>query len=202
MPVYLTSSHNYPYISSASNESSNLLSGLSSTDWPYSSGITNNPTSAYQPTENFWQHTNPYPALPSNLGQDTDLNNAIQPHAVPQTGATSARNRSGASNYLGSRPVIQRRNMQDYPSPQLSDVSGPVNPTYPAFGPRMMTSPSMPLVKSPSISGSSISRRSLNLDREPLRNEAGAFSCDHANCAKNPPVFPRKCEWRQVLHTN
>ncbi|KAL9126502.1 MAG: hypothetical protein Q9217_004448 [Psora testacea] len=57
----------------------------------------------------------------------------------------------------------------------------------------------MPLVKSPSVSGSSTSRQSISRDREPQRNAAGAFYCDHADCAHDPPIFARKCEWRQVL---
>ncbi|KAL9101576.1 MAG: hypothetical protein Q9163_003176 [Psora crenata] len=189
----------YPYISASSNRLSNLLSEPSSFGWPYTSGITNTPVSVLNVGESLWQPTTPFPGHHNNPGPTAEPNTALQPYGVPQARQTQVRNGGGVLNHLESNLRVQRRNMQDYPSPELSELSDPVNQTYSGLGTGIMSSPSMPLVKSPSASGSSTSRRSINRDREPLRNAAGTFYCDHADCAHDPPNFARKSEWRQVL---
>ena len=195
MPAYRNNPTAYQYISTLSYEPSDLVSDPSPVGWPYTSAINIAQRPALDSQESLWQCANIFSAPSANIRQRRDPITAPQPYVVPPAGPSPATS-SGTSNRQGFYPLIQRRNMQDYPSPELSDVSGPVNPTYPAFESKTMNSPSVPLVASPSISGSSTSRISTKRDREPQRNEGGAIYCDHADCANAPPVFARKCEWR------
>lgn len=57
-------------------------------------------------------------------------------------------------------------------------------------------SPSNPFDLSPSLDNSSESRRNSGLAREPPRDQDGNMICDHPKCAKKPPIFARKCEWK------
>ena len=58
------------------------------------------------------------------------------------------------------------------------------------------TSPPAQTQTSPSIGQSSGSRRdSISLTQDPPRNNYNQIYCDNIECAANPPIFSRKCEW-------
>ena len=197
LPAFSTSVATYPYISASGVETSDPFSGSPLGVWPQTSGTNTVSTPvfnhiAWQPTNTRF-HAVTY--VPNNNEGDPS---SFLPDAVSQ--ARSIQTGTGRTlNRLGYNAGLSKRNMQDYPSPQLSDISGPVDPTYPAFPSRMMTSPNMTIMKTPSISGSPESNRSAARDREPPRNVAGALFCNHPECSSKPPVFARKCEWRYAI---
>ena len=184
-----------PYINATSSVSSDLFPAVL---WPYNQGITQGidqyQPPAYAPGYTPWQSVyNPVLAASS---QRTRTDPSLQsygpprPVAKPQAAARSL-------GHLGFGLELQMHDMNNYPSPH-SDVSGQTSSSCLSVLPHAMTSPSMPLVASPSVAGSSDFRHSSRRSQEPPRNVEGIMYCDHRECADNPPVFPRKCEWRYV----
>ena len=195
-----TSASTFPYINVSSDEHSALFSTPSFDIWPYSSGINPSSVPAFDPNTTFWQEPNV-----SNVQQNLIASPSYQTYVVqPINQATTPHTTSAGQQALSVAPPgfrainaqTARRNMQDYPSPQLSDVSGQGDPSYAAFHTKMMASPSAAsLLKSPSASGSSSSLRTIERFREPQRDAQGAYICDDLSCAHDPPTFVRKCEW-------
>jgi len=93
------------------------------------------------------------------------------------------------------------QSMQDYPSPH-SNVSEQTTSSCLSVLPGAMMSPGRPMVASPSmvpsLGGSTNSRESSRRSTEPPRNAQGVLYCSHRDCAQQPPVFSRKCEWTSV----
>ncbi|KAG8526747.1 uncharacterized protein KY384_008176 [Bacidia gigantensis] len=175
-----TSASPYSYISVSSDESSDLFPSPAPEGWPYLSGISPATVPAFQPT-NFWSSPGTFAAPNLTAIQNIEQPISLQPYALPQARTTQA-GRGGTPNRLGFGGLgSQRRNMQDYPSPQLSDVSGQADPSYAAFQPQIMATPDTGLMKSPSLS------------------RTGEYFCNHPSCALKPPRFSRKCEWSKHM---
>ena len=205
--IVSTSASTFPYINVSSDEHSDLFSPASLGIWPQTSGI--NPSAAataFDPGTVYWQTTsNNVTNLPNAPQQNVITGPSYPPYVVPPFNEATTPRPMGAGPHRpsvsqasihGVNAPTPRRNMQDYPSPQLSDISGQGDPSFPAFHSKMMASPSAAsLMKSPSASGSSSSLRTIERIREPLRNAQGAFICDDLSCAHDPPTFARKCEW-------
>ena len=194
-PLYQASISASPYITGTSSVSSDFFPAVS---WPYSQGITQginqDQPPAYAPSYTPWQSTyNPVENITVSA-QRSRSDPSFQSYGPPQQVA----NPQAAATSLGSLGFglgLQMHDITNYPSPH-SDVSGQTTSSCLSVLPRAMTSPSMPLVASPSLAGSSNSRHSSRRSQEPPRNMEGMTYCDNSECADNPPVFSRKCEWR------
>ena len=184
------------YISAPSAASSNPFAGPPPGIWPVTSGINSGNAPAYDTGRSLYQAPTPVGSL-NSITQH--IGSSWKPYVVPKSTPNPAGRGVTPNLSQAIFPSQQRRNMQDYPSPQMSDVSGPMDPSYSAYQSRIMTSPSRTLIKSPSISGFSTETPSFDHEREPLRNAAGSYYCSHPACADKPPVFPRKCEWTLVF---
>ncbi|KAL2038185.1 hypothetical protein N7G274_009133 [Stereocaulon virgatum] len=187
-----------PYINATSSVSSDLFPAVS---WPYNQGITQG-IDQYQPPAHTlgytpWQSVyNPVENLTAS-SQRTRTDPSLQSYGPPRPVATP-RAAARSLGHLGFGLELQMHGVNNYPSPH-SDVSGPTSSSCLSMLPHAMTSPSMPLVASPSVAGSSDFRRSSRRSQEPPRNVQGIMYCDHRECADNPPVFPRKCEWSKHM---
>ena len=185
-----------PYINATSSVSSDLFPAVS---WPYNQGITQGidqyqpPAYAlgYTPWQSVYKPVENLAASSQRTRTDPSLQSYDPPRpvATPQAAARSL-------GHLGFGLELQMHDINNYPSPH-SDVSGQTSSSCLSVLPAI-TSPSMPLVASPSVAGSSDFRHSSRRSQEPPRNNEGIMYCDHRECADNPPVFPRKCEWRYV----
>lgn len=196
---YATSVPSYPHINAPRNSSSDLYP-TSTVTWPYCQGIDPSPSPAYAPSYTSWQAHSPFDptASVSTTPQRTDRSNTVQPYAqriqtantgIPQVAA-------GSLGSLGFGLGLHMSDMQDYPSPG-SSTSGQTNSSYVSVLPPNVLSPSMPLMPSPSVVGSTVSRQSSRRSQEPPRNAEGLLYCNHTDHAQQQaPVFSRKCEWR------
>lgn len=196
---YPTSVISYPYISAPSSSSSDLFP-TSTVTWPYCQGINPASSPAYAPNYTPWQTQSPFDPTGSlaTTSQRTDRSNTVHPYAqgtqtantgIPQVAA-------GSLGSLGFGLGLQISDMQDYPSPG-SSTSGQTASSYIPVLPPSILSPGMPLMPSPSVAESTVSRQSSRRSQEPPRNAEGLLYCDHAEHAQQqPPVFSRKCEWR------
>lgn len=194
----VSSSSYSSYISPSPNVSSDLFPAAT---WPYPQGnnsLTPDPvvtcSATYAPTYTPWQPSDSYGGAVAQSPYSAHTSTLIQPHrfrpqdrSVPSTGG----NLGGLGFPIGS----ELRNMQDYPSPQQSDVSGPTrSSTLTAFQGSMM-SPSIPIVASPSIAGSSNSQHSSVRSLQAVREADGLYHCSMPRCIDTPRAFNRKCEW-------
>lgn len=199
---YATSVVPYPYISAPLNSSSDLYSTSTNT-WPYSQGINPIPPQAYAPSYNHLQTQLPFDPSGSvtTTPQHTDRSNIVQPYAQRIQTANTA-NPQQAAGSLGSLAFglgLHMTDMQDYPSPG-SSTSGQTTSSYLSVLPPNVLSPGIALMPSPSVAESTGSRQSDRRSQEPPRNAEGLLYCDHAEHAQmQPPVFPRKCEWRKHM---
>lgn len=190
-PLYQAIISASPYIKGTSSVSSDLFPAVC---WPYSQGINQDQPSAYAPSYTPWQSKYNSVENITASAQRSRSDPSFQSYGPPQQVA----NPQAAARGLGSLGFglgLQMHDITSYPSPH-SDVSGQMTSSCLSVLPRAMTSPSMPLVVSPSVAGSSNSRHSSRRSQEPPRNMEGMMYCDNPECADNPPVFPRKCEWR------
>ena len=180
--------------------------------WPYSPG--SNPTAidVNTATSHLWH------AAPNNRTSFTETPHGVEsfspidPYATPigrqqyqqqqqpQQQLQTPTSQSAGSSTLDSLgfhlPPQLQTNMQNYPSPQYSDVSGPTFRAHQKMVQGAIVSPRMPVAASPSIAGSSESRQSSHKSLEPTRNAQGVLFCSHPEHGFNAPTFARKCEWR------
>ncbi|KAL8673972.1 MAG: hypothetical protein Q9168_001615 [Polycauliona sp. 1 TL-2023] len=85
--------------------------------------------------------------------------------------------------------------MQNYPSPH-SDVSkDEIRPSNFSVLPSNNISPSMMFAASPTIASHPSQASPGRRSEEPPRNSSGRITCLHPSCARELPVFGRKCEW-------
>lgn len=137
-------------------------------------------TSAYQNFGNWLPFLDQEePQILPTTAQRTQTQGRIQPYGFNQNGAPLNQERRTFEIGLGLEVP-----MRDYPSPH-SD--GSVQGTS-------HVSPSMPYqpssaVESPENEGST---RSADL----ARNDDGQLYCIHKECASQPPVFARRCEYK------
>ena len=186
------------YITATPAALSTPFAGPASGNWPITSGINTENAPLYDTGRSFYQVPTPIGYLDS-ITQQIGSVHSWKPYVVPKSIPNPSRRGVTPTRSGATFPSQQRRNMQDYPSPQMSDISCQMDPSYLACQSRIMTSPSRTLIKSPSISGFSTGTQSIDHEREPLRNAAGSYYCSHPACADKPPVFPRKCEWTLVF---
>ena len=196
-PAVSSSDSTFSYINVPSNASPNIFSSPSFELWPYTSGITPAQVPALHTDSSIWQTPQVQEPQILDVYSSVNSNQSFQPYVVPQANTPQARSGSTPNSRLGYTLGIQsaKRNMQDYPSPQLSDP-GQIDPSYAPFQPKVMASPGgISLIRSPSISGSSSSPRAFDVTRGAPRNHVGLLVCDHPNCSEGNPAFARRCEW-------
>lgn len=193
-----------PYITSTSTESSDLFA-TSSTQWPYTQGINQGPPPPYAPNYAPWQPTHRTSenitdtliATPQGTGPQPPVRSYAPRRQANQNPPAAI---GGSLGSFGFGLGLRLPDMQDYPSPH-SNVSDQTTSSCLSVLPGAMISPRIPLVTSPSISmvpsmaGSSNSRHSSRRSTEPPRNAQGILYCADPECARQPPVFLRKCEW-------
>lgn len=207
LPTYQARVNSNPYITGTSTESTDLFA-TSSIQWPYSQGTNQDPPPAYASSYAPWQST--YNTTSNITGNLTATPQRIEPQTPVQTYASRSQANSipravvgGNVGSLGFGLGLHLQDMQDYPSPH-SNVSDQTTSSCLSVLPGAMISPRMPIVTSPSMSivpsvgGSSNSRQSSRRSTEPPRNAQGLLYCNHPECAQQPPVFSRKCEWTYV----
>lgn len=203
LPTYnaIVTTNPNPYITSTSTESSDLFA-TSSSQWPYTQGINQGPPPAYAPNYAPWQPTySPSENITDTLiatAQRTGPQLPVQSYAPRRQANPNPQAAIGGS--IGFGLGLRLQDMQDYPSPH-SNVSDQTTSSCLSVLPGAMISPRIPPVTSPSISmlpsvrSSSDSRQSSRRSTEPPRNAQGILYCADAECARQPPVFSRKCEW-------
>ena len=193
LPAYPTNVTSYPYIATPTSVTSALFPA-STVTWPYCQGINSDPPPAYAPNYTPWQTTS------NQVGQPSAAPQVIEPSIANKSYGTAvqATHLQGTAGNFGSFGFglgMQMSDMQDYPSPH-SDVSVQTASSCPPVLPGAGTSPNMPLVASPSVAASSLSRDSSRKSQEPPRNAEGLLYCNFPKCTQQPrPVFSRKCEW-------
>lgn len=192
-----------PYITSTSNESSDLFTA-STVQWPYCQGINQDPPPAYARNYIPWQSAyNPSENIAGNLvatPQRIDPQTPVQSYGT-RSQATNPQAAVGSVGSLGYGLGLHMQDMQDYPSPH-SNVSDQTTSSCLSVLPGAMVSPGRPLQVTtspasivPSVGGSTNSRHSSRRSTEPPRNAQGVLYCSHPQCAQQTPVFSRKCEW-------
>lgn len=193
LQAYSSSPPANPYIIGTSNVSSDLFPA-SQVTWPYCQGINTESSPAYTPSYTPWQITpsayNPVGTFPTPTPQRTRSGTGLQTYGTRSQVANPQA--AGGIGSLGFGLGLQ--DMQNYPSPH-SDVSRQTTSSALSILPGAMTSPNMQFVASPSVAESSLSGRGSRRSQEPPRNGNGMLYCDHPECARQPPVFTRKCEW-------
>lgn len=124
--------------------------------------------------------------FPSGQQQQDPDQNLLTPVTHPSSSLPNSRAFSWGLE-LGEK-------MQDYPSPYSEPLEpGPSSMIAAPLGLKM--SPIIPVGQSPSNFDSSPSSKSVRGPMEPTRNAEGVLYCAFEACAKNPPTFPRRCEW-------
>lgn len=195
LQAYPTSLPANPYIIGTSNVSSDLFPA-SQVTWPYCQGINPDPSPAYAPNYTPWQRTpsvyeqaqvSPFATTPQRTPSGTILQTYGPRHQVANPQAAG-----GGIGSLGFGLVLQ--DMQNYPSPH-SDVSHQTTSPTLSILPGSITSPNMQFMASPSVAASSLSGRSSRRSLEAPRNAEGMLYCDNPECAWQPPLFSRMCEW-------
>ncbi|KAI4266940.1 MAG: hypothetical protein L6R38_008465 [Xanthoria sp. 2 TBL-2021] len=89
--------------------------------------------------------------------------------------------------------------MQNYPSPH-SDVSkDETRSSNFSILPSNDVSPNMMFAVSPSIASHPSQASPGRRSEEPPRNSSGQITCLHPKCARELPVFGRKCEWTKHM---
>lgn len=195
LQAYSTSLPANPYIIGTSNVSSDLFPA-SQVEWPYCQGINPEPSPAYAPHYTPWQ-TTPSAYEQAQVGnfspapQRTRSGTGLQPYG-PRPQVANPQAPGAGIGSLGFGLGLQ--DMQNYPSPH-SDVSHQTTPSTLSILPGAITSPNMQYMVSPSVAGSSLSGRSSRRSLEPPRNAEGMLYCENPACARQPPLFARKCEW-------
>lgn len=191
-----TSVSSYPYISAPSSN----LYPTSTVTWPYCQGINPASSPAYAPSYSPWQTQSPFNPTGglTTTPQRTDRSNTVQPYAqrIQTANTGNPPVATGTPGGLGFGLGLHMTDMQDYPSPG-SSTSGQTASSYIPVPLPSVLSPGLPLMPSPSVAESTVSRQSSRRSQEPPRNAAGLLYCNHAEHAQQqPPVFSRKCEWR------
>ena len=128
---------------------------------------------------NVYPSPGPVKSYTSNVANTSPLSgynsNWEQPNLLPKD---YMRHRSGFSS------------MTAYPP--LSPISGPLereSSTAPVAPPTNS-------IKQPPSVDDSPTREERGASHEPPQNPDGTFYCDHSKCAKDPPRFSRKSEWK------
>ncbi|KAL8646460.1 MAG: hypothetical protein Q9226_006848 [Calogaya cf. arnoldii] len=89
--------------------------------------------------------------------------------------------------------------VQNYPSPH-SDVSkDETRSSNFSILPSSDVSPNMMFAPSPSIASHPSQASPGRISEEPPRNSSGQITCLHPKCARELPVFGRKCEWTKHM---
>lgn len=178
LPGYPSNSIASQYIFTGSAGNSSLFPTQNLPSWPYYQGNRVS-ASAYQNLGD-WPTTIDQQELPNltTTPQRIQRQGREQPYGFNQN--ESALNQESRKFETGLSLVVP---MRDYPSPH-SDASAQVT-SY--VSPGMQYPPSSG-VESPDNEGSI---RSGDL----VRNDNGQLYCTHNDCASEPPVFPRKCEY-------
>ena len=202
-PTYQTSAPSYSYITSASSGSSDPFAAASA-QWPHDQGINPDPPPVYASDFTPWQSTynitENLTATPPRIGSQTPLQ-SYAPQRRANTNPETAVGDSGSLGF-GLGLGLRLQDMQDYPSPH-SNVSEQTTSSCLSVLPGAMMSPGGHFMPSPSVvpsvvpsvGGSSDSRQSSRRSTEAPRNAQGVLYCSHPECARQPPVFSRKCEW-------
>ncbi len=194
LPGYPVGVSTYPYITSSPYLPSDLFPA-STVAWPYSSGINTPAVTTHDSDFNTWQPTARYTgaitATPERVVPPPSYQ-AYAPSQPAQPRQIKGGPVGGQAFNLGQRI----RNMQDYPSPQHSDVSAPSTSSRISVLPAATLSPSLALVAAQTsmVAGISGSLRGSEATQEPIRNSSGLFYCSHSEHATTP-VFARKSEW-------
>ncbi|KAL8776722.1 MAG: hypothetical protein Q9213_008160 [Squamulea squamosa] len=122
----------------------------------------------------------------------------LQPYAPYLQQATSQRGGSATATFSPNlRPPMGP--MQNYPSPH-SDISKDETRSS-AFSvlPSNDLSPNIMFAASPSIASHPSHVSQGRGSEEPPRNSSGQITCVHPKCARELPVFARKCEWTKHM---
>lgn len=199
-----TSVSDFSYITSSPYVPSELFAASTGT-WPYVPN-SNSPSifvdTATSPT---WQlSTNfpiPFTETPHSIESFSPVESYVTPSGRPQyqqqLQTPSTQSIGSTLSTLGySLPLELQTDMQNYPSPQYSDVSGPTFAAHQTIMQGPIMSPSIPVATSPSLDRSSESRQSSHKSPGPTRNTDGLLFCNHPEHGYNAPTFARKCEWR------
>ena len=115
--------------------------------------------------------------------------------AIPFTAATSRTPVRAFSQGYNFQNMSNVYHQIDYPSPG-SSASEQTNVVYPPVTMAGNTSPNPTDNTSPRSTVLSPQQiENAGSDGDPPRNMSGQIYCNHLDCAQNPPVFLRKCEW-------
>ena len=160
--------------------------------------VTHNATGLWQPnfpddisTRSLYQHhpdstVNPYAEQLDNLSSAAPSPNLYAPDNYGFTGHFNP-----SFNPNLRLPMTNH----GYPISPHSEASERASSLCPVNLPDN-TSPYTQSQTSPSIGHSSGSRQgSISQVQDPPRNNYNQIYCDHPECAPNPPIFSRKCEW-------
>ena len=202
--TYPTSASTFPYITPSPYVSSDLFPA-STVAWPYASGSNSPSISVNTATATAWRPGSnlpiPFTETPQSVESFSPVDPYVNRRAPPQyqqqlQTPTPQSTGSNLSSLGFSLPLELQPDMQNYPSPQYSDVSGPTFTVHQKMMPGSNISPRIPVAASPSLAGSSESRQSSHRSLEPTRNVDGVLFCNHPVHGYNAPTFARKCEWR------
>ncbi|KAL8749228.1 MAG: hypothetical protein Q9199_007814 [Rusavskia elegans] len=139
------------------------------------------------------RHNHKQPRILSPATRGIASGDPFHPYA-PSLQQTFSQGDSPAAAFSPNlRPPM--RPMQNYPSPH-SDVSkDETRSSNFSILPSNDVSPNMMFAVSPSIASHPSQASPGRRSEEPPRNSSGQITCLHPKCARELPVFGRKCEW-------
>ncbi|KAI4110292.1 MAG: hypothetical protein LQ339_001459 [Xanthoria mediterranea] len=133
------------------------------------------------------------PQTPSQATRGIGSSGPSYPHAPSLQQASSQGDSPAAAFSPNLR--LPMGSTQNYPSPH-SDVSkDEIRSSTFSVLPSNDVSPNMMFAASPSIASHPSQASPGRRSEEPPRNSSGQITCFHPKCARDLPVFSRKCEW-------
>ncbi|KAL8733879.1 MAG: hypothetical protein Q9166_001867 [cf. Caloplaca sp. 2 TL-2023] len=144
------------------------------------------------------QHSQQQPQQLVPATRRVSLGDPVQPYAPPLQPPNSKGDPGAAAAFSPSlRPPMGP--MQNYPSPH-SDVSkDETRSSNFSILPSNDVSPNMMFAASPSIASHPSQVSPGRRSEEPPRNSSGQIVCTHPKCARELPIFARKCEWTKHM---
>ena len=196
-PAIVTSDSSPSYIGVTSTGPSNVFPGPTFGGvWSFPSGTNQQQPTTFSSDNTFWQTALDSTSSVHNPFASVNQASSGQPYAAQSIRSLSAGPPGASTSHLGFGLNIQTKNMQDYPSPQLSDVSVPAEPAYATSRQQMMEgTPSMFRTSNLSSPASLMSNEGI---REPFRDALGHYVCRDPSCSDGNPAFARKCEYQYV----
>ncbi|KAL8692913.1 MAG: hypothetical protein Q9224_003865 [Gallowayella concinna] len=144
------------------------------------------------------QHSQRHPQHLASTTRGSSFGDTAQSYAPSSQQETSQGDYRAATFFSPSlRPPMGP--MQNYPSPH-SDVSrDETRSSNFSVLPSNDVSPDMMFAASPSIASHPSEVSPGRRSEEPPRNPSGQITCIHPKCARELPIFARKCEWTKHM---